>query len=987
MQTSPPVRTRTTLQALSEKGTIEIAIDTEFKDAHTLTIQAATRLSPRQVAVQVYRSSAIPPLPRDFQVADYLPTDPEKYGRFIAKAALRKTRKITPDLSPVLMLTDLFRLEGVEPVSRHDGQQRATQAQNATPRRNSSRLAVPAIRLVIIGHFLTADIGRMFGSDYYDDIFSSRPGGEQALTLANRKIVALAYAGSPFAGPPIVQYATDPDGNLFQVHLEFRDTQIAMGKDSLDSLSRTYLGMGKSEDITADDKADMLRTFHEKPDKAYGYAIRDVVNTLLVHEEMRVHHAAIYESFGVDKTKIPAMKALLGGRSSQFLVQMTARVSAGSTILAKERDLKDLMKKGGLSIFGGERAASRYGLQTGQIHGGLLYSRTPTRLWDQAPGMMADVDLVSCYARIISRMNVYWGRPVVHEPGDNRMTLHQAVDLLSGYCDPDAWYIRVSGNIKAGHNALIPSTRDAITEADYRKKRPKTEDRPGARLFSAEINSGIVTAATWAMIQAMPAELRKEYQQLSAESIVFYQRMKVAVDGVEYDRISGEVGLKPLPWSGSIDLENQVQTTKEPIDANYVSLKFEIGDLAQAMIDQRKKAEDCSEKKNGRALSWKLMANSLYGVLGSEHFPTGNAVAANVITATARAGAFSLVQSLNGYQVITDGCTYRRDQIPACTYAECLRLQPDYAIHRVEAGGPIPFLDPAEVPIDDAEFTAWYREHSRRFFGIEGETTNQPFAIHDLEHKKTAGRTTFDAIACMGAADYAKCNLRPDGSWNVEETKIRGMSDRSKIKINDWILSTLPNDYLENLPPVTEDIRLLKVGEAKARARQFLRKGAQRVALPLGHHDIRVRAYNAIRHSAFIFQDARQSKMLKRQIDKFTKKYRSGLEILALKRGYRGRPAGSLTAILSSIYDHVQAGKRGLTKTLNLSRATPVIKPASEERIAVIQGLQDDARKDLYGRIDATTLDPTTMVAAILCTDPTDSPLERSGSQLAGDDR
>jgi hypothetical protein len=89
--------------------------------------------------------------------------------------------------------------------------------------------------------------------------------------------------------------------------------------------------------------------------------------------------------------------------------------------------------------------------------------------------------------------------------------------------------------------------------------------------------------------------------------------------------------------------------------------------------------------------------------------------------------------------VITDGCSYRRDQVPACTFARCLELQPDYALRRAEAGGPIPFLDPADVPVEDGEFTAWYRSHARRFFGLDEDGPVAPFGLHDLEHKATPG--------------------------------------------------------------------------------------------------------------------------------------------------------------------------------------------------------------------------------------------------------
>ena len=72
----------------------------------------------------------------------------------------------------------------------------------------------------------------------------------------------------------------------------------------------------------------------------------------------------------------------------------------------------------------------------------------------------------------------------------------------------------------------------------------------------------------------------------------------------------------------------------------------------------------------------------MFGVLCSPQMSTNNVVAANYITAHARAEAFALAMVLNAYQTITDGASYRRDQIPACTFAECLRRQPDYPLRR-----------------------------------------------------------------------------------------------------------------------------------------------------------------------------------------------------------------------------------------------------------------------------------------------------------------
>jgi hypothetical protein len=76
-----PPAARMTLDRLAARKGVEIAVDTEFKDSLTLTVQAATRISRRRIAVQVYRSPAIPPFPKGFDPAASLPAEPERYGR------------------------------------------------------------------------------------------------------------------------------------------------------------------------------------------------------------------------------------------------------------------------------------------------------------------------------------------------------------------------------------------------------------------------------------------------------------------------------------------------------------------------------------------------------------------------------------------------------------------------------------------------------------------------------------------------------------------------------------------------------------------------------------------------------------------------------------------------------------------------------------------------------------------------------------------
>src|SRR5262249_52359673 len=145
-------------------------------------------------------------------------------------------------------------------------------------------------------------------------------------------------------------------------------------------------------------------------------------------------------------------------------------IVAASEALPSTRALKALMNKGGVGLFEAHPQVSRYGTQTGKVHGGLLYSRSPTRSWHESPGVLRDVAMAGCYEKVISRHALYWGRPVIFEPGANPLTLRRAVELVRRNADDDGWLIRVSGPITAYPNALLPSTENAVTSANYRQR-------------------------------------------------------------------------------------------------------------------------------------------------------------------------------------------------------------------------------------------------------------------------------------------------------------------------------------------------------------------------------------------------------------------------------------------------------------------------------------------------------------------------------------
>jgi hypothetical protein len=101
---------------------VTIAVDTEFAGPHTLTVQVCTRIGPDIVA-QVYRSPGIPDPPPGFDLAAYVPTTPERYGRFCRRVILRPARLLTPHLAPVQLLQHLFGLPAADGLTRAEGKQ------------------------------------------------------------------------------------------------------------------------------------------------------------------------------------------------------------------------------------------------------------------------------------------------------------------------------------------------------------------------------------------------------------------------------------------------------------------------------------------------------------------------------------------------------------------------------------------------------------------------------------------------------------------------------------------------------------------------------------------------------------------------------------------------------------------------------------------------------------------------------------------------
>jgi hypothetical protein len=946
------------------------------------------RLNADTITVTVLHSTTIPPPPADFDLQRALLEGGLDFTRFCNRVEVVPARPLDYQLSPLRLLRHLApeRIpESMQILPRHA----ALMHFGPPPRRGRAKKADGTItrkraQLTLVGHFLRADLGRLFGVDFTADLLRGCPPELAPVHpgTCGRRTTLVDRGATATSGDAIVEYLWDGKAELTAARLCCFDTMLPFGPASLEDLARTFLGLAKHGHLSDQEKASMLTVFRTRPAFAYTYAAADALLTLLLIEEMQRRHVGMYRAFGCPEGDVPPMRPTLGRRVSDLIYhRATATLTAEAPSLARQADRQALVEAGGASLFARDPRASRFGPQTGSVHGGLLFSRSPTTFWHAAPGQMRDVDLSGCYAASLSQMSLYLGRPVILERGHKARTLREEVEEVTTLADRDAWLIRVSGPLPGILNALLPSTPDALTSLNYNSRsrarrrqwgqyRQRAGSRlarkaPGARLYARTVESGIVTWATWAMIQALPDEVRAAYEGLTAETIVLYPRQLVADTAKEYEQLVQRLRRDELPWESLLDLDAREIVTRERLDESHVALRHRIGEDVQRFTALREAAKAAKDSVSDRV--WKTTANAVYGVLASEHLPSSNFVAANQVTATARALAFALSQGLNAIQTITDGCTYRCDQIPACSYAECLRQQPGYPLQRAEAN--IAFMPAEHVPDNDSDFTRWYRTHIKRFFGVDAPQYDDLFGAHELVHKKCSkGGRAFDALGCNGAGNYLKCLQSQEGGWTVTDHAARGFGKKSKAVLEPWLLAAYSTDRVNALPPVTTDSILLSVTQALQKARKALRDGAAVVVLPLGFDFTHAHNFQLLKLSAFVLDTPEQRTAVVKQVQKLQKCTGCGLELLALRRGYRKRAQGSLTDLAAAVHHVIRAGERDVASALNQRKLSPALLQLARERMEALAAMKAAAEESLWQRMEISHLQPEELVTAWLLT-------------------
>ena len=537
-----------------------------------------------------------------------------------------------------------------------------------------------------------------------------------------------------------------------------------------------------------------------------------------------------------------------------------------------------------------------FGYQSFLTVGGLLFSRMSEHPY--LTGNFGDLDLKSCYATAMSKLNIYLGEPkVVTFKYKNKPKLREVANFIKKKNIPnDGWFVRVSGKFEKVFNTLIlsdlrfipkkiknpeiiPFNTDIQTSVMVASNPSRygindnkkmlggfNNDKVGKKLAVStlllkEVKFGLVNYDILESILLLPIEWQQEYFDLDVNALVYFVP-ELIVDTLE-DLELKRSNLPEDPIIQKFDFDKEINSHTSQNYKNNVALRFDIGSIWTKLKDNRNKYK---KEKNPVQEVLKLFQNSGYGVLACLYLSTNNLMASNQITAMARVCAWMMANALNGFAPITDGTGYSWDNIPiGKTFEDILKDNPEYLFKfdiNIKSGLTIPENRQNWI---DTEF----KKHFAKFYQVDVNHHLIQKFDYDLktENFETKEGVTIETdlftiyinsnsgnyIKGMGECCIMLNEIEYDFIHQIDYLKAR--SYHANDDLIKWYSESLRDGYKE--PVIYSENSILKFGDGTQKAIQYL-KEVERIVHPMGFSQKIFKMMKLITRSQFLFLNESQ---------------------------------------------------------------------------------------------------------------------------------
>ena len=728
--------------------------------------------------------------------------------------------------------------------------------------------------------FGVADLFKIWGKSKQNLILEA--------SLESRRVIKILNGGKEFH--------LWIDGELYECKLLFRDAinRIPPRNKSLDNQSKIFkanvpklniktedvakiMGLSSPEDIMAN----LSLLLKYDPYLFTVYAGLDAAATHYTSEGQIKYVNHLRESFGLES--VDDISDTTGSNVAQWLRDLIFKHFIDSSNLP-ESEVKKLIRgkiKQSHIKHLQNLEYNNHGVQPMRTVGGLLYSRV--QRFPIIKGLLGDLDLKSCYATAVCNLNLYLGEHIVttFRSKKSKPKLIETINFVTANCPNDGWTIRVTGQLKKSVNTLIYSD----LRFKNKKEKVKTiwDKNPGKRIieeFNAEkistpqaqstiltkeIKYGLITYDLWQAIQLLPSDWVKEFENLLVDCVHFIPYELICDSIEEYKE-----KLKLYPEDGDVETFDPKTGLKE-IQLQYsqknLCLNFPINTYFPILREKRNKLK---KEQNPIQEVYKLFGNSTYGALACIYLAINNLLAANQITAMARANAWMMINFLNGFQAITDGTTFSWNNIAlGYKFKEILFNNPNYLIDYD------PNITNKKFDYNNAN-QEWidkqFNHEMLKFYDID---LSHPLAFKfDFELKDEtfidkSGQEIkslfFTDFYNTGSGNYVKgmngSHILLEGCkfdfYSFEHIKARSFQGDDKGLIN-WYIKTLDNGYAS--PHLYSESQIIKFAEGNDLAIRFLDKDPtiKEICHPMGFTKNVYKVMKLITRSQFPFQTEKQ---------------------------------------------------------------------------------------------------------------------------------
>ena len=527
---------------------------------------------------------------------------------------------------------------------------------------------LPKFIFHLYAHFACADLIRLFDNQLLQVIRDCivTPKAKGLGITQERRLRTYTHYGKrplPYLILPFVIKYNDED---YQLCIEVRDTIGIAGNISYADLGKlTNVNLPYKNLLLKQDLKNMKSTYLNKQEEYDLYALGDLKVT-----DMCQGFNKLYKNL-LAKLDLPEKncKLTMGGSVAQILKLSLIKYIGD----AKKFDI--LTKHGNPKYILENYKTTR--LIMCKVDGGRCFNNRPTdtvihkeTIKDidtliKNKSALIDIDIDGAYGTGLLHQHYPFGTPKSFnhslDTNNKYLTLREFFKKYKRELKPRLWCMRVSTIKQLKYSQdLISSWVIPLDKVSQYFNNSENEDilttKEGyVKVFENEIIFGVITSDILEWIDNICSQRqRKElYDNLAVINCYWYDatqectNINEVIEALENDKY----------LSTSEYEENRLNTIEEK---SHKWCSVSLGDLfLKDLIIKRKEYP----KGTSENTFYKLIINTVYGVIVSRYFSVGNLVVGNNITAKCRCMAWYLEKGLNAFQTITDGCTFELDNV------------------------------------------------------------------------------------------------------------------------------------------------------------------------------------------------------------------------------------------------------------------------------------------------------------------------------------